>query len=246
MRPHPSSLTQNFGLQALIGKHLAIVSDARLGKRADQSTVAERLLSISGEDALTIDRKYRGAWTGTLPTRFMIMTNELPRIWDASGALASRFIVLVLTESFIGREDLGLTDRLATELSGILNWAIEGWVRLKERGHFLQPKSSEEMITELEDLGSPISAFLRDRCEIGPKFSVLRDQLYRAWREWCGSQGHDHPSTKETFGRDLRAALPGIKGKRRRTDGVQKRYYLGIGLKPRKPGSLRRALEIEE
>ncbi len=117
--PTLSSLTKNFGLQPLIGKHLAIVSDARLGKRADQSTVAERLLSISGEDALTIDRKYRGAWTGTLPSRFMILTNELPRIWDASGALASRFIVLLLTDSFIGREDIGLTDRLATVLPGI-------------------------------------------------------------------------------------------------------------------------------
>jgi hypothetical protein len=33
----------------------------------------------------------------TLATRFMIMTNELPRIADASGALASRFIVLTLS-----------------------------------------------------------------------------------------------------------------------------------------------------
>ena len=40
----------------------------------------ERLLSISGEDTLTIDRKYRDPWTGRLPTRFMILTNELPQV----------------------------------------------------------------------------------------------------------------------------------------------------------------------
>ena len=61
---------------------------------------------------------------GKLETRFVILTNELPRLTDASGALASRFITLVLTESFYGREDLGLTDKLAGELPGILNWAL--------------------------------------------------------------------------------------------------------------------------
>ena len=55
--------------------------------------VVERLLSVSGEDSLTIDRKYREPWTGRLPTRFVVMTNELPRLSDSSGALASRFIV---------------------------------------------------------------------------------------------------------------------------------------------------------
>jgi putative DNA primase/helicase len=55
--------------------------------------VVERLLSITGEDTLTIDRKYREPWTGRLPTRFMILTNELPRFSDSSGALASRFVV---------------------------------------------------------------------------------------------------------------------------------------------------------
>src|SRR5262249_30445448 len=110
--PTLASLERNFGLAPLIGKQLAIISDARLGSRADQQVIAERLLSISGEDSLTIDRKFLPSWTGQLATRFMILTNELPRIADASGALASRFVVLTLKRSFYGVEDLRLTDRL--------------------------------------------------------------------------------------------------------------------------------------
>jgi len=34
------------------------------------------------------------------------------------------------TKSFYGREDQTLTDKLLTELRGILNWAITGWRRL--------------------------------------------------------------------------------------------------------------------
>lgn len=87
-------LATNFGLQDLIGKTLAIVSDARLGPRANVQALAERLLSISGEDAITIDRKYKDPWTGPLGVRFLLLTNELPRFTDASGALAKRFVVL--------------------------------------------------------------------------------------------------------------------------------------------------------
>jgi hypothetical protein len=141
----------------LIGRRVAIISDARLAGRADQHAISERLLSISGEDTITVDRKYREAWTARLQIRFLILSNELPRLADASGALAGRFIVLVLIHSFYGREDLGLTDRLLTELPGISNWSIAGWQRLSERRHFVQPNSALNAVRQLEYLGSPIA-----------------------------------------------------------------------------------------
>jgi putative DNA primase/helicase len=225
--PTLSGLGTNFGLQPLIGKPLAIISDARLSGRADQHVIAERLLSISGEDTLTIDRKYREAWSGALTTRFLILTNELPRIADSSGALASRFVVLTLTRSFYGLEDHTLTTRLLRELPGILNWAIAGWRRLNARDRFVQPQSSAEAIAELEDLGSPISAFLRERCTIKPGLQVPVDTLFRAWQAWCEAQGRKEFGTKQSFGRDLRAVMPGLKTRQL----LVGRAYEGIGLR---------------
>ena len=152
----------------LIDKRAAIISDARLGGQVDGNAVAERLLSISGEDAQTIDVKYGAHWSGRLAVRFLLLTNELPRIGDASGALASRFIVLTLRESFYGREDRSLTKRLIRELPGILNWALDGLDRLHDRGYFEMPQSSTEAIRVIEDLGSPVGAFVRDWCVVGP------------------------------------------------------------------------------
>ena len=80
-----------------------------------------------------------------------------------AGTLPSRFLILALTESFYGREDHGLLERFVPELPGILLWAQEGWERLYRRGRFVQPDSSLELINQLEDLGSPIGAFVRDR-----------------------------------------------------------------------------------
>ncbi|NKB83747.1 hypothetical protein HED51_11340 [Ochrobactrum grignonense] len=119
--PTLASLATNFGLAPLIGKSVAMIGDARLSGRADQASIAERLLSISGEDSITVDRKFKPAWTGRLSARFVILTNELPRLADASGALASRFVVLTMEQSFYGREDM----RAAGTDAGDLKEAFE-------------------------------------------------------------------------------------------------------------------------
>ena len=104
----------------------------------------ERLLSITGEDMLTVDRKFRDRGTGKLPTRFVVLSNELPRFHDSSGAIANRLLILQMTESFLGREDRTLDDRLRAELPGILAWALEGLDRLLRNGRFTVPRSSED------------------------------------------------------------------------------------------------------
>lgn len=227
------SLTQNFGLAPLIGKPLAIVSDARLGTRADASVVVERLLAITGEDSITIDRKYRDPWTGRLPARFVILTNELPRLADASGALAGRFIILRLSKSFYGNEDTTLTGKLLRELPGILGWALTGYDRLRTRGHFVQPATADQMVRDLDDLASPVGAFVREWCDVGPAHSVACDTLFNAWLGWCREQNRDHPGTVQTFGRDLAAAIPDISTTRPRDEsGARERRYTGIRLTP--------------
>jgi len=207
--PTLAGLTTNFGLQDLVGKTLAIVSDARLGPKANVQALAERLLSVSGEDSITIDRKYKDPWTGRLDVRFLLLTNELPRLTDASGALAKRFVTLALSKSFYGREDPGLLTRLLPELPGIMNWALDGLDRLRAQRHFTEPASAREAIRELEDLSSPMGAFLRDRCVVRRDVQVTVDDLWAEWKAWSEDQSQHH-GTKQTFGRDLRAAVPGL------------------------------------
>ena len=232
--PTLNSISQNFGLAPLIGKRLAVISDARLSGKADQQTIVERLLAITGEDSLTIDRKFREPWTGRLETRFLILTNEVPRLTDSSGALASRFVTLILRQSFYGQEDHGLTDKLLPELPGILRWAIEGWERLADRKHFIVPKASAAVQQEMEDLGSPIGAFLRQRCVIEPGEWMRCDDLYNAWLDWCRDQRQEHVGTVQMFGRNLRAAVPAIDTTNNRlvpNHPTRERRYNGIRMK---------------
>ena len=228
--PTLGSLAANFGLAPLLGKSVAIISNARLSGRTDQSAVVERLLTITGEDALSIDRKYQTAVTTKLPTRFMLLTNELPKLADVSGALSSRFIILTLTESWYGKEDHGLTDRLLPELPSILLWAIRGWELLRDQGRLIQPESGRELVQELDDLSSPIGAFVRDRCVVGAEHTVAVDTLFEHWKQWCEASGKGHHGDKATFGRNLRASVTSIRHRQSR-DGFSRSYvYEGIAI----------------
>jgi putative DNA primase/helicase len=231
VNPTLATLARPFVLAPLIDKSVAIFPDARLSSRPDNAAIVECLLSISGQDDQTIDRKRLPAWTGPLPTRFVLISNELPRLRDASGALASRLILLRFTRSFYGQEDTGLFERLSRDMPGILLWAIAGWERLRRRGRFLQPRSGRELLEAMEDLGSPISAFLRERCVVGPGESTPVSALYETWRSWCQEQGRDAIGDEPSFGRDLRAAVPGVSKSRFRQGTARIAHYRGIRLR---------------
>jgi putative DNA primase/helicase len=229
--PTLSSMAKDFGLQPLIGKLAAVISDARLSGRADQKEVAENLLRISGEDQVEVNRKFLQPLALRLGVRFVLLSNELPRIADASGAVASRFVILKMGQSFYGREDPGLSRRLVEDLPGVLSWAVAGWHRLQARRHFLEPRSSYEAAQELADLGSPVGAFVREECHVSMAASVKTDDLFAAWQTWCVRQGSQHPGSKSVFGRDLVAAFPSITRGRPRAGAEREQIYQGIGLR---------------
>ncbi|MEV6680877.1 phage/plasmid primase, P4 family [Streptomyces erythrochromogenes] len=234
--PSLSGLGSNFGLASLIGKPLAVIADARLS--GNDTNVVERLLTISGEDTIDIDRKFRDAWTGKLPTRLVILTNELPHFGDASGVIARRFIVLNMTVSWLGKEETDLDDRLAAEIPGILNWALEGLARLERTGRITQPESSKESITLMQDTASPTSAFVRERCTTGPDCSVPVDTLWAIWREWAEDNGVKSTGTKQLFGRNLLSVVPQLhRARPRDAYGRQVPTYTGITLTQPEPHS---------
>lgn len=235
--PTLSSLGQPFGLATLIGKQLAILSDVRLSGRADTSAIAEAILRVSGEDAISIPRKFLPDWTGQLTTRFVLISNELPNLADSSGALASRFVILQTRRSFFGKEDPNLTQKLLTELPAIFCWALDGLTRLQKRGHFVQPCSTAAALAQLESLGSPMKAFISDRCTVEPGATVACAILFDAWRAWCEQQGREHAGNLQMFGRNLSAAVPGLRVTQQR-DGTGARHRCYEGLREKLPGEL--------
>jgi putative DNA primase/helicase len=227
--PTLNSLAGEFGLAPLIGKSLAVISDARFSGR-DSSVVVERLLSISGEDTLTVNRKYRDQWTGKLPTRLHVISNELPKLGDASTAIVGRIVLLLSSRSWLGREDYELEPVLQTELPGILNFALDGLQRLCDNDNrFTYVAAADEAIIQMRDLASPVVAFVREKCELGADKQIDVDVLYAAYKQWAEDNGYEKRS-KALFGRDLKAAHPSVRKTRPRGEEPDDRLHVYTGI----------------
>ena len=181
--PSTSDFGRNFGLWEFIGKTLAVVSDARFANGVP-SQIAERILNITGEDMITIDRKGIKPLTLRLQTKLMFLSNEVPYILDQSGALAGRFIFLKLPNSFYGAEDIELENKLSEELPGILCLAIQHLQNLLERGRFIQPETGKGLAERMTALSSPVGEFAK---QLQP--GMTKDEIWGQWLVLCDLEG---------------------------------------------------------
>jgi putative DNA primase/helicase len=121
----------------LIGKRVGCFPDVRLkpprqyGQSVDPGGMAhgsvQTLLQIIGGDAITIGRKYKGAWRGRLPIKFTLNSNEVPNFNDS--VLPTRFVKVLFGVSFLGREDPDLQAKLGRELPGIAARCLAAYQR---------------------------------------------------------------------------------------------------------------------
>jgi len=232
--PTLTSITGEFGMEHLIGKLVALISDVRISSGLNKQMAIERLLMVSGEDQISVNRKHKTFWTGQMPVRFFMMSNELPVLPDGSGALLGRFFVFETKQSFYGREDTHLDDRLAEELPAILRWALDGRDRLRERGHFVQPRGGQGQLDALAEVNNPIGVFVAECCVLEPEAQERVQDLFSAWQAWCRRTDRWEGACPraDLMSRNLLAAFSKLTSFRPRAeDGTQSATLRGIGLK---------------
>ena len=231
------TLGEDFGLANLIGKKLALVPDVKLDRRANITRIMERLLTTIGEDDQTINRKNQGYWQGKLNIRWLILGNDIPKFrgTDEAGAFAARMILIPMNESFLGKEDFDLTEKLLKERAGILIWAMEGWRRLKARDKFIQPASGMPLVQKLRASTSTIGSFVIECCMLGPEEKVSCDMLWAAFCEWSDHRGLAVTLTTNTLSAELHRLFPPIVTGRPRkgNEPDRPRFYHGVRLRDR-------------
>lgn len=185
-----SSFSESFGLEMAEGKSLLTIGDLR-GSGREAASAAQKILEIVGGDSIYINRKGRQAISAVLRTRVMIASNSMPKLYDDAGVVESRFLVLRMTRTFAGEEDIDLLERLLPELGGIVQWALEGYRRLEKNGAFTVPASDEADRAELRTNSAPVTEFLLDACveTNSPDDETGRRELWQAYVAWCAETG---------------------------------------------------------
>jgi putative DNA primase/helicase len=230
------SFGEPFGLESFVGKKVVVFSDATVDgiDYRVMSKIVGRLKTISGQDKQHINRKNKTYYDGKLGCRMITFSNELLAFRDDSGALATRMITIEMLQSFYGREDKNLTEKLLAERSGILNLALDALARIPAcpNAEPIQPRSGRAMGEDLTALTSDAVAFIADLCVVGPGEEVSAEKLFSAWEAWCERSGIRWGWRLQQFTAKIRAAAGApITSSRPRTGKSRKTRLHGIGLR---------------
>jgi P4 family phage/plasmid primase-like protien len=170
-------LEEHFGMQPLIGASAWIADDAiTSGEFLD----AERFKVIVTGEHVSVPRKNKTNWEGSLDIPVCLTANHLPRVKDDSHAVYNRSLPLPMTviHDETAAEEKSISERVIEgELGGVLNWALDGYARLFKRLYFDPPKVMREAVSEFERENNPIGAWMDVAVEAADAFMVDRRDL---------------------------------------------------------------------
>jgi putative DNA primase/helicase len=203
-----SDFGKDFGLETAKGKRLFIVADARNSQTADLQLAAERILNLTGGDKMNINVKSHHHVNSVCRANLLICSNLTPTFSDDSGVLANRFIFVSTLQSFLGREDRTLAERvIANELSGVLAWCVDGYRSLRRRGSFYETAHSIEERAEMTRATAPVADWFDENvttCPVGEPFGIK--EFYSNYVQWCMDE-HKEPFSISRWGIAFNAKL---------------------------------------
>lgn len=156
------------------------------------------LKKISEEKTMTGQHKYKSPFEFTCLAVPVMSSNSYPAIKDLTKGIRRRVKVIPFKREFLPCEiKTGLFDKIwEEEASGILNLAVQGFQRLKQRGDFLDPVDCENAKQEWLVRSNVLPTFIEERCDTGEENGKTVKQylreFYAAFKEYCNDTGVRH------------------------------------------------------
>jgi putative DNA primase/helicase len=186
------------------GKRFVTSSETGEAARLNEA----RVKALTGRDPITARFLHKEFFTFQPVAKFWLATNHKPIIRDDSPGFWRRIQLLPFTQSFIGREDFTLKDRLKQELSGILARAVRGCIEWQRMG--LKPPMKVLAATvEWRDESNLLAPFIEEECIQISGVGTRIGELYRAYLTWCARRGEEKSRMSHVaFGRKIREKFP--------------------------------------
>ena len=184
---------------------------------------------VSGELQVA-ERKHVDAHEFKPFVKLIFSTNSFAPTRDHTEGFYRRFDVVRFNHKFEGNSvDPYLTETLENELSGILNWSLQGLERLEEQHWKLSYSSAmSNEHDSFREQTNPLQAFINECCNINDEFMCTTSIFLAKYREWLEENGHK-PQTTNRITSDLR--MIGIVKKDMRTsENRVVKHYIGLNL----------------
>lgn len=200
-----SALSNEHYVLELFQKMVNISGETPQGKYINTDAVKAATAGdwITGRDLYKAPMKFR-----SFAKNFLAM-NKLPVISDQSHGMWRRIWVLEFNRHFTEEDmDRQLEGKLISELSGIFNWALEGYNRLKEKNFALSESETMKMSKKeyRDEMGSySVKSFEKKylQKDRDPKAAIIFSDTYEFYENYCSIEGKKDIQAKTDFKQQL-------------------------------------------
>lgn len=225
-------LDNRFAKVELYGKLANLHAD--LSNKKLESTGTFKMLT--GGDTVRGEKKYQGAIKFKNYAKLIYSANELPKTDDRTTAFWRRWVVIDFPNEFPeggNGTDESLPHSIATEeeLSGLLNWALDGLDRVLEGGHFSHTKTRNEIEKKWIMKTDSLRAFLDMACEIQEGSYTLKEDLYKVYKHFC-AENNIFTVKKGQVTKRLPSIIPQTELFRPKVGDKQIRAWRNLTIKP--------------
>ncbi len=194
--------SDKFAAANLYGKHLNIYDDLPFDNVKDNG----KFKIATGGGVITGEKKFYDQFVFENYAKLLFACNKIPEVDDANdNAYFNRWIILEFNRVFSSSEqNKQLINRLTTpeELSGLLNFALDGLDRLLDREKFSYEKEVQEIKAEMSLSSSPIAKFSYECLEFEKDGWISKEKMHSVFIDY--TQANNMPAdTIEEFGRAL-------------------------------------------
>jgi len=154
--------------------------------------------------------------------------NKIPPVKDNDDMAYFERVMIVRFDNTPEKMDLFLIDKLTTkeEMSGILNWALEGLYRLLDKGVFGYNKTAEETKIIMEVSGNPLLQFSEEVLIENKEGKITKEQMFEIYSLWANEKDKQKLA-KNQLTIQLQKVVKYLINKREKV-----RYWSNVSLKP--------------
>ncbi len=185
---HPTELA------GLRGARLVTAVETEEGRRWAES----RIKTLTGGDRISARFMRQDFFEYQPQFKLLIAGNHKPGLRSVDEAIRRRFNLIPFTVTIPPEERVeGFGDQLKAEWPGILAWMIEGCLEWQRDG-LNPPKAVTEATAAYLDAQDALSAWIEEKCEVGPHGWETRAALFDSWSKWATASG-EHVGSRSRF-----------------------------------------------
>jgi putative DNA primase/helicase len=221
-------VNDRFGKAAIFGKMANIDNDLSSKAVAEEGTFKK----LTAGDRLMIEEKNQQPFDIRVTQKQIYSANRVPKVTNPDDAFFRRWIHVQFPDTVPESErDRHLEHRLTTEeeLSGVLNWMLEGYARLMDQDSFTGERSIDEKRSLWKAHGDSLDRFIESEVIKDSAAQSAKDAVYAEYKQFCDTQGFP-VKKKQTLSKRLKQAID-IETSKPSVDGEQVPHYRGMRLK---------------